>query len=66
MEFIKALFPGALVTLVVAGIVGSNHSRGGFLSISQQAVQGHTFYWSWVLFFAVTGLAWAIFAMTPK
>ena len=66
MSFIKALFPGTLVTLIVAGLFGSNHSTGAFLHITREAAQGHTFYWSWVLFIAMTGLAWSIIAMTPR
>lgn len=63
MAFIKALIPGALLTWIVAGILGSNGSRGGMLAIEHLYLQGHGFYWSWSLFVVATGLAWAIFAM---
>ena len=63
MAFIKALLPGALLTWIVTYIIGSNDSTGGFLNIFAAAVAGHEFYWSWPLFIASTGLAWAIFWM---
>ena len=66
MDFFKALIPGSLLTFVVSAILGTNHSRGGYLAIFNQSVQGHSFYWSWPLFVAGTVLAWAIFAMSPK
>lgn len=66
MEFFKGLVPGTLLTLVVSAVLGTNHSRGGFLHISHETIQGHSFYWSWVLFIAATLLSWALFAMTPK
>jgi hypothetical protein len=63
MAFLKALIPAALLTWIVAGVMGSNGSRGGMLAIEHGLVQGHSFYWSWPLFLAATVLAWAIFAM---
>jgi hypothetical protein len=63
MSFVKALIPGLLLTLIVAVIIGSNGSAGGFLNIHHATISGHGFYWSWPLFIASTGLAWGIFAM---
>lgn len=63
MAFVKALIPGLILTLIVATIIGSNGSAGGFLDIHLTAIEGHKFYWSWPLFIAGTGLAWGIFAM---
>ncbi|AXB76435.1 hypothetical protein [Novosphingobium sp. P6W] len=63
MAFIKALIPGALLTWIVSGVLGSNGSRGGMLAIEHVSLQGYGFHWSWSLFLAATGLAWAIFAM---
>ncbi|MCT2398202.1 hypothetical protein [Novosphingobium mangrovi (ex Huang et al. 2023)] len=68
MTFLKALIPGFLLTWVVSGIIGSNGSRGGMLAIQNTYIQngyieGYTFYWSWPLFLAGTGLAWALFWM---
>lgn len=66
MDFFKGLIPGAILTLVVGGILGVNHSRGGVLSVFHQALHGFSFYWSWQLFIAATLLSWALFAMSPK
>lgn len=67
MDLFKALIPGTFLTIVVCGILGVNHSRGGFLNIFHQTMShGISFYWSWVLFGAATLLSWALFSMTPK
>ncbi len=67
MDFVKALIPGTLLTLLVSGIMGSNRSKGGYLYIFHQTASNDiSFYWSWTLFIAATGLSWALFAMTPK
>lgn len=63
MSFVKALIPGLLLTLLVATIIGSNGSAGGFLNIHHTSLGGYGFYWSWPLFIASTGLAWGIFWM---
>lgn len=66
MNFVKALIPGSVLTLVVAGIIGSNHSKGGWLMIEHMSVQGYGFYWSWPLFAAATLLSWVLFTITPR
>ncbi len=63
MAFIKALIPAFLLTWVVSLVIGSQGSKGGALVITHTLYQGHDFYWSWPLFLAATGLAWAIFAL---
>lgn len=60
MEFFKAVPLGGILTFVVALIVGSQGSRGGFLSIFRAEIYQYEFWWSWPLFFAGTGLAWGI------
>jgi hypothetical protein len=66
MAFFKALIPGALLTFVVAMVLGINHMRGGVLMVHRVMIDGQDFYWSWPLFVVGTGLAWAIIAMTPR
>lgn len=56
----KALVPGALLTWLVATLIGSTGSTGGMLNIIHFPVQHHQVYWSWPLFLVATGLAWAI------
>jgi hypothetical protein len=63
MSFVKALLPALILTLIVATIIGSNGSAGGFLTIHQTAISTYHFYWSWPLFIASMGLAWGIFSM---
>lgn len=70
MAFFKALIPAALLTWVVATIIGSNGSKGGFLFIKLVHVSGgvfggtsFSFYWTWPLFFASMLLIFAIFKM---
>lgn len=63
MAFIKALVPGALLTWIVAGVIGSRGSSGGMLAIEHVTMAGHSFYWSWSLFIAATGLAWGLFTI---
>ncbi len=65
MNFFKALVPGTLLNLAVAGIMGSNHSTGAWLRIEHIYVQGHSVYWSWPLFLAATILSWIIVEITP-
>lgn len=65
MNFFKALVPGTLLNLTVAGIMGSNHSTGAWLRIEHIHIQNYGFYWSWPLFMAATVLFWIIFEITP-
>lgn len=66
----KALIPAGLLTWIIAGVIGSNGSRGGFLFIHRLALSSGAFsgssggiYWSWPLFLAALLLAFAIFKM---
>ncbi len=67
----KALIPGIVLTWVVSLVLGSNGSKGGFLYVHQLHFTGNSafaasttyLYWSWPLFFAATGLAFALFKM---
>ncbi|MCK9540598.1 MAG: hypothetical protein M0R03_01040 [Novosphingobium sp.] len=63
MALFKALFPGVILTLVVAIIIGSTGSHGGFLDIFRANIHGQTVYWSWPMFCASTGLSWGIIAI---
>jgi hypothetical protein len=71
ISLFKALIPGALLTWIVSSVIGSNGSKGGFLYIHHLSLTGHGafeqassgIYWSWPLFFAGTGLAFALFKM---
>ncbi|MCJ2181693.1 hypothetical protein MTR62_03070 [Novosphingobium sp. 1949] len=66
MAFIKALFPGFILTWLVAGVLGSQGVRGGILQLHEATIDTHPFFWSWPLFLLGTGLAWAMFALTSE
>jgi hypothetical protein len=67
----KGSLPAAVLTLVVALVIGSNGSNGGFLfihkvhvaSINAISMSSFSFYWSWPLFIASAALAFFIFTM---
>lgn len=65
----KALPFGIFLTLIVALFMGSGGTSGGFLHIFQVDVfypeyyLDFSFYWSWMLFLAGTGLAFAFVLM---
>jgi hypothetical protein len=63
MALVKGLIPGFLLTFVISLILGSNHSKGGFLNIFHTTIEGQSFYWSWPLFIAGTFMCTAIFKM---
>jgi hypothetical protein len=71
IALLKALIPGVLLTWIVASVLGTNGSKGGFLYVHQLHPTGNSvfsasasyIYWSWPLFFAATGLAFAIFKL---
>lgn len=66
MDFFKALIPGSMLTFVVSALIGKGGSRGGWLMIERLHVMDTSFHWSWILFAISTGLAWILFAITPK
>lgn len=64
IEFLKASVLGAILTGVIALVIGSQGSGGGHLSIYlAHPYHGYDIYWSWPLFFAGTGLAWGLMIM---
>lgn len=63
MEFVKAVPLGAILSFVVALVIGSQGRQGGYLAIFRTDIYQYDLYWSWPLFFAGTGLAWGIMAM---
>jgi hypothetical protein len=67
----KGMVSSIVLTWVVALVIGSNGSKGGFLFIKLVQISGASaysipsfhFYWSWPLFFAATVLGFFIFQM---
>jgi hypothetical protein len=66
MSLVKGLVPGVLLTLIVAAVIGSTGSSGAFLNIHHIYIDSKSFYWSWPLFVTATGLATALYWMTPR
>jgi hypothetical protein len=66
MSLIKALILGGFLTWLLCLIFGTNHQKAGWLSVHQMQVLDYQIYWSWPLFLAATGLAWALMAMMPS
>ncbi len=65
MGAIKAMFLGGVLTGVIALVIGSQGSSGGYLSIHDMRVGDYSLYWSWPLFLAGTGLSWALMLLQP-
>ncbi|WP_247710039.1 hypothetical protein [Qipengyuania xiapuensis] len=63
IELFKAVPLGSILTYVVALVVGSQGSRGGYLAIFRQEFYEYEMWWSWPLFFAGTALAWGIMTL---
>ena len=63
MELVKALPLGAILTFVVALLIGSQGAKGGQLAIFRAEIYQFDFWWSWPLFLAGTGLAWGIMTL---
>jgi len=60
MELMKASVLGAILAGVVALIIGSQGSAGGYLDIHLMTVVSTKVFWSWPLFLAGTGLSWGV------
>lgn len=63
MEIFKAMGLGAILTWVVALVIGKQGSSGGFLAIHSVQLSDYSLWWSWPLFLAATGIAWGLMAM---
>ncbi len=66
MNAIKAMILGGVLTYVVALVIGSQGSSGGFLAIHNMRMGDYAVMWSWPLFLAGTGLAWAMTLLQPE
>jgi hypothetical protein len=60
MDFIKALTLGAILSAVIALVIGSQGGNSGPLAIQLVGVAETRVYWSWPVFFGGSGLAFAI------
>jgi hypothetical protein len=60
MELIKALTFGAILSLAVAIVIGSQGTSAGPLAIHAVSLAGTKFFWSWPIFFGGSGLSFGI------
>jgi hypothetical protein len=61
--FLKAVVLGAVLAFVLSLFIGSGGSSGGVLNVRSYTIEGVSFYWSWMLFLAGTGLSFGILLM---
>jgi len=60
MEFFKAAFIGAVISIAIAVVIGSQGTSGGPLAVQTVYAADVRMYWSWPLFFSSSGLFWAL------
>ena len=60
MSTIKALFPGAAITLLISALLCGAGSRGGVFALERTELLDFNLYWSWPLFLVTFGLARAL------
>jgi len=60
MDLLKAIGFGALVSVCIAVVIGSQGSTGGQLAIQSVNVADVKLYWSLPMFLAGTGLFWGL------
>ncbi|MFN4239068.1 MAG: hypothetical protein ACK4E5_00330 [Erythrobacter cryptus] len=60
MDFIKAASFGAVLSAIIALVIGSQGTSAGPLAIHAVALAETRFYWSWPIFFSGSGLAWGL------
>ena len=60
MSTIKALFPGAAITLLISALLCGAGSRGGVFALERTELLDFNLYWSWPLFLVTFGLARAV------
>jgi hypothetical protein len=61
--FFKGVLAGAILTFVVAALIGHGGGTGGILHVFDFMAQGYRVYWSWSLFVGGTMLGWGIFTL---
>lgn len=63
MSTIKALIPGAAMTLFISALLYGGGSRSGVFALQRAELLDHNLYWSWPLFLATFGLSRALLWM---
>jgi hypothetical protein len=63
MSTIKALIPGAAMTLLLSAILYGGGSHSGVFALQRTELLDHNLYWSWPLFLAIFCLSRALLWM---
>lgn len=63
MDFIKALTFGAILSAIIALVIGSQGVNSGPLAIHAVQVADARVFWSWPVFFSGSGLAFALMVL---
>jgi hypothetical protein len=63
MSTIKALIPGAAMTLLLSAILYGGGTRSGVFALQRTELLDHNLYWSWPLFLAIFCLSRALLWM---
>jgi acetyl-CoA carboxylase alpha subunit len=60
MEVIKSLILGAILSVMIALVIGAQGTSGGALAIHLVHIADAKLYWSWPVFFSGSGLAFGL------
>jgi hypothetical protein len=63
MSTIKALIPGAAMTVLISAILYSGGARSGVFALERTQLLDFNLYWSWPLFLTIFGLSRALLWM---
>ena len=60
MDVIKSLILGAILSITIALVIGTQGTSGGALAIHPVQVADMRLYWSWPVFFSGSGLSFGL------
>ena len=60
MDLLKALTLGAVLSVAIGLVIGSQGTSAGPLAIHIVSLADAKFYWSWPVFLSGSGLAWGL------
>lgn len=63
MSTIKALIPGAAITILISALLYGGGARSGVFALERTQLLDVNLYWSWPLFLATFGLSRAMLWM---
>lgn len=60
MDFLKAIVLGAVLSMAIGLVIGSQGTSAGPLAIQLVSLADTRLYWSWPVFLSGSGLAWGL------